>query len=189
MRLPPIAPDALTPELRHVHDEVTALMARTQPRVVAVDQQGALVGPFPAMLHFPKFGVAALSFQRVLSAEGRLPKRVREVAILSTGAGFGARYEIYAHEITGAEAGLSRAQIAALAAGERPSGLSDEEAIARDVARVLVAGRIVPSSTYERAVELLGRDGVGELVFLIGGYGLIAMLLNAFDVPVPDADA
>jgi len=46
----------------------------------------------------------------------------------------------------------------------------------------------VPASTYEHAVGLLGRDGFAELVFLAGGYGLIAMLLNAFDVPVPDAD-
>ena len=80
-------------------------------------------------------------------------------------------------------------QIATLAAGGRPSGLSDEEAVAHDVAHVLATGHILPASTYARALELLGRDGVGELVFLVGGYCLIAMVLNAFDVPVPDADA
>jgi alkylhydroperoxidase family enzyme len=189
MRLPPLAPESLTPELRHVHDEIAALLARTQPRIVALDADGALIGPFPAMLHFPQFGVPALAFQRSLSSEARLPKTVREVAILTIGAALGARYELYAHEITAAEVGLSRAQIATLAAGDRPSVLSDEEAIAHDVARVLATGRIVPASTYARALDLLGRDGVGELVFLISGYGLLAMLLNAFDVPVPDADA
>ncbi len=61
--------------------------------------------------------------------------------------------------------------------------------MAYDVARVLTSGRILPASTYARALEVLGLDGIGELVFLIGGYGLIAMLLNAFDVPVPDVDA
>ena len=188
MRLAPIAPHALVPELRHVHDEIAALMARTQPRIVARDAAGALIGPFPAMLHFPQFGVPALTFQRSLAAEARLPKAVREVAILTIGAAFGARYELYAHEITAAAIGLSPAQIATLAAGGRPSDLHDTEAIAHDVARLLASGRIVPASTYEHAVGLLGRDGFAELVFLAGGYGLIAMLLNAFDVPVPDAD-
>ena len=46
----------------------------------------------------------------------------------------------------------------------------------------------MPTSTYDRATALLGRPGVGELVFLIGGYALLAVLLNAFDVPVPDTD-
>jgi alkylhydroperoxidase family enzyme len=189
MRLPPIAPHTLPPELRHVHDEVVALVARTQQRITLLDAEGALIGPFPAMLHFPQFGVPALLFQRSLAAAARLPRTVREVAILTVGAAFGARYELYAHEITAAEVGLSAAQIASLAAGVRPAGLSDEEAVAHDIARVLTGGHSVPASTYARGLELLGRDGIGELAFLVGGYCLIAMVLNAFDVPVPEAHA
>lgn len=188
MRLPPLAPDGLTPELRHVHDEIAALMARTQPRVVSTDATGALIGPFAVMLNFPQFGIPALTFQRVVSSEPRLAKTVREVAILTVGATFGARYVVYAHEITGAEVGLPDEQIATIAAGGRPNTLSAEESIAYDIARVMATGAIVSASTYERALRLLGRDGIGELVFLISAYGMLAMLLNAFDVPVPDAD-
>lgn len=188
MRLPPLHPDALAPELRHVHDEIATLMARSQSRVVAVDESGRLVGPFPAMLRYPQFGVPALTFQRAVSVEARLPKTVREVAILTVGAAFGARYELYAHEITGAEVGIGSDQMAALVAGVRPATLNAEEAIAHDVARVLADGRILPSATYARAVDLLGQEGVGELVFLIGSYCLIAVVLNAFDVPVPGAN-
>lgn len=188
MRLPPLHPDALGPELRRVHDEIAALMARSQSRVVAVDEAGALIGPFPAMLRHPQFGVPALTFQRAVSVEARLPRTVREVAILTVGAVFGARYELYAHEITAAEVGMAAEQIAALAAGVRPPTLSAEEAIAHDIAQVLAEGRILPSATYARAVDLLGQDGVGELTFLIGSYCLVAVVLNAFDVPVPDAD-
>jgi len=107
------------------------------------------------------------------------------VAILTVGAFFGARYELYAHELTAADVGLSSDQIAILAAGGRPLDLSDAEAIAHDVARALVEGRILPASTYARALELLKQEGVGELAFLIGGYALTAIMLNAFDVPVP----
>lgn len=189
MRLSPLLPDTLSAELRAVHDEIATLVAHTQERIVIRNARGALIGPFPAMLHFPQFGVPALIFQRSLAAEACLPRTVREVAILTVGGAFGARYELYAHEITAAEVGLSRSQIATLAAGGRPPVLSDEEAIAHDVARSLATGHILPASTYARALDILGRDGVGELVFLIGGYCLIAVLLNAFDVPVPDAEA
>jgi 4-carboxymuconolactone decarboxylase len=189
MRLPPLSRDRLNTELREVHDGIASLVGSKQQRIVVLNADGALIGPFPAMLHFPKFGVPVLMFQRALAAEARLPKTVREVAILTVGAVFGARYELYAHEISEAEVGVSPAQIAILAAGGRPASLSDEEAIAHDCAHALATGHILPASTYARAIELLGRDGVGELVFLISGYCQIAIVLNAFDVPVPDADA
>jgi 4-carboxymuconolactone decarboxylase len=189
MRLPPLTRDHLSPELHEVHDGVASLVSSKQQRIVVLNAAGALIGPFPAMLHFPQFGVPALLFQRALAAEARLPKTVREVAILTVGAVFGARYELYAHEITAAEVGVAPAQIAILAAGGRPPSLSDAEAIAHDVARALATGHTLPASTYARAIEILGRDGVGELVFLISGYCQIAIVLNAFDVPVPEADA
>lgn len=189
MRLPPIPPEALSPELRVVHDEVVNLMVRTQGRVVMRDETGALIGPFPALLHFPKFGVPVAVFQRALAAEAKLAGQVREVAILTVGAAFGARYELYAHEITGVEVGLSASQVATLAAGGRPADLTEEKSVAHDVARALTAGRILPTSTYERALKLLGRDGLGELVYLIAGYCMISMLLNCYDVPIPERAA
>jgi 4-carboxymuconolactone decarboxylase len=188
MRLANLTPDTLDPERRSVHDTITALMARGQPQVVAQDAHGALIGPFPAMLHFPRFGVPALTLLAAIGTEARLPAAVRETAILTVGAHFNARYEIYAHEIMGGGAGLSTAQIATLAAGGRPVDLRPEEAIAHDVANALTRGHIVPASTYAQAIALLGEDGIGELVFLIGGYCLIALVLNCFDAPVPEAD-
>jgi len=188
MRLKPLTPDTLDPERRAVHDTIVELMVRRQPQIVAQNAQGALIGPFAAMLHFPRFGVPALRFLAAIGTEARLPARIREVAILTVGAHFHARYEIYAHEIMAAVAGLSELQIAILAIGRCPAGLTPEETIAHDMATVLAGGQTLPASTYARAVALLGLDGVGELTFLISGYCLISMALNCFDVPVPDAD-
>lgn len=188
MRLPPLLPETLSPELREVHDGIAHLVARAQEHIVMMDPQGALIGPFPALLHFPRFGIPAALFQRSLDTEARLPNDVRQVAILTVGATYGARYELYAHEITAAHCGLSPSQIAILAAGGRPSDLGEEQAIAHDVARCLLSGRILPTSTYEQAVRLLGKDGVGELAFLIGGYCLVSVLLNCFDVQVPGVE-
>jgi len=49
----------------------------------------------------------------------------------------------------------------------------------------LVTGRFLPDSAYRQAVNLLGQDGVAELFFLVGGYSLIAMILNGFDIAAP----
>ncbi len=135
--------------------------------------RGALIGPFPAMLHFPQFGVPSPLLYRSLSAEARLPKTVREVVILAVGAVFGARYQIYAHEITAAEVGLSPSQIATLVAGGRPYDLSDEEAVAFDVSHALVSGHILHTSTYAPAPILLGQEGIGELAFLVADTPLL----------------
>lgn len=186
MRIKPIPPETLSPEVRYVHDEIAGLVGRSQSQVTMLDAAGALLGPFPAMLHYPQFGIPALSFLRTLDTHATLAKTVREVAILTVGSAFGARFELYAHEIMAAAFGLSHAVIATLAAGGHPHGLTEEEAIAHVIACSLVSGRIVPDSTYKQAVHFFGQDGVAELFFLIGGYSLIAMILNGFDMPTPD---
>lgn len=186
MRLMPLSPESLSPELRNVHDTIVEVMVRGQPQIVAQDERGALIGPFPAMLHFPAFGIPALRFLGAVGSEARLAAPVRETVILTVGARFNARYEIYAHEIMGAVAGLTPAQIALLAAGGRPANLGEAALIAHDLARALVDGRTPPASLYDRAIALLGKDGVGELVFLAGAYCLIALALNCFDMPAPE---
>lgn len=186
MRIEPLKPDTLNTELRQVHDGIAALVGGSQRQVTMMNADGALLGPFPPMLHYPQFGIPALTFLRSLDNHATLDKAVREVAILTVGGAYGARFELYAHEIMAAAFGLSGSCIATLAAGGRPNGLSEQEYIAHDIANLLVKGRIVPDSTYKHAVHLLGRDGVAELYFLVSGYCLIAVILNGFDMPAPE---
>lgn len=186
MRIKPLAPDTLGPEVRYVHDEIARLIGHSQGQVNMINREGALVGPFPPMLHYPQFGIPALTFLRSLNNHATLPKMVREVAILTIGGALGARFELYAHEIMAEAFGIPSGIISTLASGGSPSGLGDQENIAHDIARTLVGGHIVPASTYKLAVKLLGQDGVAELFFLIGGYCLIATVLNGFDIPAPD---
>ncbi|KAA2239088.1 carboxymuconolactone decarboxylase family protein [Chitinophaga agrisoli] len=189
MRIKPIPPDSLGPEVRYVHDEAASLVGRSQSQVNMLDPAGALLGPFIPMLHYPQFGIPALSFLRTLDTQSTLAKTVREVAILTVGGAYGARFELYAHEIMAKVSGISSANIAALAAGGQPYGLHEEENIAHVIAFSLISGHIIPDATYKQAVDLLGRDGVAELFFLIAGYSLIAIILNGFDIPAPDRTA
>lgn len=183
MRVNPVNPKEMSPEVLHVHDEVIKLITHSQGPVQMLNKDGALVGPFPPMLRFPQFGIPALSFVRSLDNHSILPAKVREVAILTIGAAFGARFELYAHEIMARNLGLSPAVVSALASGICPSELNQGEAIAYQIASVLAKGRIIPDSSFNLAKHLLGEDGVAELIFLVGAYTLLAMVLNGFDVP------
>jgi len=186
MRIEPLAPETLNAEVRYVHDEIAKQVGRAQGQVTMLDDRGALTGPFPPMLRYPQFGLPALGFIRTLDMHATLDKKVREVAILTVGAAFNARFELYAHEIMAEAFGLSGDVIASLAAGCRPNGLTAHEAMAHDIAKVLVSGRIVTTAIYKQAVSLFGKDAVAELIFLISGYCFIATVLNGFDVPAPD---
>lgn len=186
MRINPLHPEKMNSEVRSVHNEVLNLITRSQGSVNMLDAQGSLIGPFPPMLQFSQFGIPALSFIRSLDSYGTLPKKVREVAILTVGSAFGARFELYAHEIMAQHFGFALTAISSLSSGNRPSELSEEESISYEIAHVLVKGRIIPDSTYTYAVQLLGDDGIAELIFLVGAYIMLATVLNGFDVPVPE---
>lgn len=186
MRIEPLGPEALGPEQRAVHDGIAQLIGHSQGQVNMMNAEGALLGPFPPMLHYPQFGIPALTFLRSLDNHATLDKAVREVAILTVAGMLNARFQLYAHETMAAAHGLSKPIIATLASGGSPSGLTAEQSITHDIARTLVSGRVVPDATYALGTELLGRDGVAELFFLVGGYCLIATVLNGFDIAAPD---
>ena len=121
-----------------------------------------------------------------LSAAPTLPRPVREVAILVTGAHFRAAYAIYAHVLTAESRGLDDDKLATIIAGERPSNLTREESIAYDVASALLSGHVLPALTYRQAVAAFGESSTMELIYLVGAYCLVSLTLNGFDVGVPE---
>lgn len=188
MRLAPIQPADLNPTGRSLHNEIVKRMAKSLFAFDSRDARGGLLGPFPPLLRFPIFGEPAFRFLDTLVEGASLPATVREIAILVVGARFNARYELYSHEKMAEATDLVAAQISAIVAGQRPSDLSDAQSAAYDFAAASVATGSVPNATYNRAVHHFSEDGVGELAFLVGGYALICILLNAFDMPVPDTE-
>ncbi len=186
MRLEPIAPKDLTNEQRELNEKMVEGVRKSLHGFKSEREDGALIGPFPAMLHFPQFGAAAWEVFTALSKNSTLPKSSHEIAILVTGARLNSRYELYSHERVAAGAGLSEAKIAAITAGQRPTDLTKEEAIAYDVASRLMQGGQLGDTTYKAAVSAFGDQGTAELFYLIGCYCLISVLLNGYDVPVPE---
>lgn len=185
MRLPVLDPEHLGAEQRDLYDDMVDVIDRNFGELIARRPDGALVGPFNAWLHFPKFGRTAWAFNRALWDHGVLPGDIHQMVILVTAARLGARYEIYGHEYFAMRAGLSREKVATICAGERPTDLSAAERAAYDMAAGLNRGASLPETTYQVALAQFGADGVAEITFLVGCFSMVAVTLNAFDVSVP----
>lgn len=186
--MPPIKPNDLSDEQRRLDEHARRIMNGQRVPFTSTDENGALVGPFPVMLRFPGLARPLLEWFTTVTSGSVLPARVREVAILTTGARYGAAYELYSHSRVATAVGLSDSIVAGLVAGQRPSELTPEETVAHDVAAGLYAGAPLPGALYRAAVGCFGEAGTAELVFLIAQYASISLVLNAYDVPLP-ADA
>jgi hypothetical protein len=185
MRLSPIPPDQLNQPQRALHEKMQHGITQYLQGFVSARPDGALIGPFNPMLHFPQFGGPGWALTGALAENSILPKPAHETAILTVAAAFNTRYEIYAHEHVAGKAGLASAKIATITAGQRPGDLSVDEGAAYDVASVLARGRQLPESTYQAAVQAFGETGVAELIYLVGAYCLVSVILNAYDISVP----
>ncbi len=186
MRLPLIPNDSLTAEQKPLYDDMKGGIKQNFKGFTAINEKGELIGPWNPWLRYPKFGKPVWELVKAMSVSPKLPRPIREIAILVTGAKFRAAYEIYAHVLAAELRGLPDQKIATIVAGERPSDLSNDEAIAYDVASSLVSGGVLPALTYQRAVGAFGDVGAAELIYLVGLYCAVSVTLNGFNVPVPE---
>jgi 4-carboxymuconolactone decarboxylase len=186
MRLPPIAPEALSEQQRPLYDSMMAGVSAKYTGFKTSRDDGAILGPWSAWLHDPELGQAFWFVTKTMTKARRIPDNARQIAILVVGARFGAAYEIYAHEAVAVDTHkMSGQRIATLVSGSRPGDLSDEEGAAYDVAHALVNGGILPEPTYRCALGLFGQAGLNELIYLVGHYCFVSVTLNGFDIPVP----
>ncbi len=58
------------------------------------------------------------------------------------------------------------------------------EGVAYDVAALLNRGGQLPETTYQAGCATFGDQGMAELVYLVGGYCLVSVILNAYDISV-----
>ncbi|QFT54858.1 carboxymuconolactone decarboxylase family protein [Microbulbifer sp. THAF38] len=188
MRIPPIAPGDLSQEQKPLYEDMCTEMKSYFSGFIKSRKDGALLGPWAPAIRYPKFGKPWWDYVKAIADNPSLPKTVREVAILATGAHFKAGYELYAHSAIGEKLHLEADKIATIAAGERPSDLSREEGIAYSVAVSLAAGGRLPRATWKMAVEVFGEDSAAELIFLVAGYHQVSAILNGFDVCIPSED-
>ncbi len=189
MRLPLIAPAELSAEQRPFYDDMKAVIEKNLQGFKTIADNGALMGPWNPWLHEPKFGKPIWDLTLAMSVSPSLPRPVREVVILVTGAAFHSGYELYAHVVAAERCGLSDDKLATIVSGQRPPDLTREEGVAYDVAASLLHHGTLPELSYRAAVQAFGQHGAAELIYLVGFYCLVSVTLTGFNVPVPESEA
>lgn len=171
-----------------------AALDDAQAEVLAPFQErGAVLNIFRTLAHKPKALKGFLSWGNyVLSKRNSLPERERELAILRTGFNCKSGYEFAQHRRVGLGCGLTEAEVERVKQGpDAPEWNALDSAILR-AADELVHDHFVSNDTWS-ALEALGDEGRMDLVFSIGQYTQVSMMLNSFGVQLekgtePDPD-
>jgi alkylhydroperoxidase family enzyme len=187
MRLKLIKPADLTSAQKPLYEDMKQGIENNFKGFTAICESGELIGPWNPWLSFPLVGQPMWELVKALSNSktSSLPKPVREIAILATGAKFRSGYELYAHVLMAEMKGLDESSIASVVAGQRPESLGEDECCAYEVVSSLLRGGVLPELLYKKAIDRFGQDGAAELIYLIGLYCMISITLNGFDVPIP----
>lgn len=160
-------------------------LQKTMARHVLDGPRTAMTGPFNMMLRSPVMGDYAQELGAQVRFNSTLPAPLREMAILMSARHWTAHYEWSSHKAIALEAGLSPAIIAAIAAGQRPSMLTAAEAALYDFCAELLEQKHVGDATLAAATAAFGEQGTVEIIFTLGYYGLVSMLLNVDEHPLP----
>ena len=160
----------LTTDQKRVYDDIAA-----GPR-------GSVRGPLAVWLNRPELADAAQSLGRYCRYDCSLPKKLRELAILTTARIWDAEFEWAAHVNHAREAGLSEEIIHALRNDLDVPLTPGAEIVVYDVIHRLNTTRALPNALYAKAIDILGRDQFVDLIGLLGYYSLISMTIKAFEI-------
>ena len=186
-RLPLFEPSKLSASQQSLYADIRSTMVPWAEKsgFMGATSDGRLVGPFNPALLSPGISAPFLALQEAEQKHTTLDQRTRQVVILAVGAVWKAPYELYAHSACARAAGLSNECIARLVAGGTSDELTEKERTACLFTHQLSARYGVDTSTYERAVQLFGQQGVMDITYLAGTYFIVCGILNAFHVPAP----
>ena len=136
-------------------------------------------GPFLALLRSPEVMTPAEILGEYLQFKTVLPPKLREFVILITARQWTQDTEWNSHVNIAVKDGLSLEIAKALAAGERPTGMSDDEAAVYDFCDELHRNHSVSDAAYAKAVAKFGEQGVVDIVSVNGYYTWFAMIMNS----------
>lgn len=173
-RMPQLPTAVLTPEQQ---EAVAAISAG--PR-------GALFGPFVPLLRSPGAMVRLQEVGAYLRFGSGLPKAVLELAILQVARARNQAFEWGYHCPLALDAGVPRDVVADVAAGREPRSMQEPLATGYAIVAHVLADDAIPDELYDRAIDLLGEEGLIDLVVCAGYYTTLAMVMNTTGT---DADA
>ncbi|HMN55405.1 MAG TPA: carboxymuconolactone decarboxylase family protein [Sphingopyxis sp.] len=147
---------------------------------------GRVLNIFRTLAHAPRALTAFLGWgSYILSRRNALPERDRELVILRTGYNCRSGYEWTQHKRIGLDCDLSEAEIERIKAGPDAEGWSDLDRAMLRATDELTGQHFVTDATWA-ALAPLGDKGRMDLVFTVGQYTQVSMILNSFGIQVEE---
>jgi alkylhydroperoxidase family enzyme len=139
-----------------------------------------------AVAHHPHLLEPFLAFAAALAGRGALPRRVSELLALRAAWNCRSAFEWGHHSVYARAAGLSEAEIDAVAAGPTAASWSDEERALLAAADELHASQTVSDATWARLAARWNQAQLVEIPFVVGHYTMLSMVAGAAQVPLED---
>lgn len=171
-RLPDLQLDKLTPQQRRVYDEIAA-------------HHPSVRGLWAIWLTVPEIADLAHKFYMLLRVPGKLDPRLVVLLVLVTARHWSSQLEWFLHESQAREVGIPADVIEAIRARRPPTFVREDDRLVYDVVSEINDTKTLCPATYGRAVAMLGRELLVELVTTAGFYAMVSMMLNVFDAEVP----
>jgi len=168
--------DQVSPEHRPVFDAVA-------------EGRGSVRGPFSLLMYSPPLCERVLNQSNFLRFQSSVKPKEGELAIIATAREKDCPFVWAAHVTLARKAGTREEAITAVRERKDVSGFPpDERAIISYVRQLLRTNR-VDQAVFDALKDRYGVPWVVELTGIIGHYGLVTGLLNAFEMkPAPEAE-
>jgi 4-carboxymuconolactone decarboxylase len=151
--------------------------------------RGGVRGPFGVLLHSPELCRRHLDVGTFLRTGARPSPATRELGIVATARERDCPYVWAAHAPAARTAGVSEAAVQAVRDGRETARLSEDERDVVDYVRQLLRAARVDQPLFDRLRDRHGVTWLVELTCLVGHYGIVAGILNAFELaPAPTAE-
>ena len=169
-RLAPIDETNLSADQRRGYDD---LMSRF----------GVIAGPFGVWLRSVELLEHGLKLQEMFASRVKLERRLIELAIMLTARLTTAQFAWDVHERHALKFGISSDILEAIRERRTPVFTREDERVVYDIAMELNIRRSLSEANFQQGIAMFGEQAMVELVGAIGYYGMIALTLNAFNVP------
>ena len=178
-RLPAVRRDDLDSEGRRIYDLLTS---------PGNGYENGLRGPLGMWMYSPQMAEGAWMLRQRVRYGTEKNQRLTELTIIATAREISNQYEYSAHEPLARAAGLEEGIMdfvkyrRPMSEADSVPGMGETEKLIIRFAREIISEPRVSSATFSAAREMLGEEGLMDLVGLIGYYQFVAMTLKAFDV-------
>jgi 4-carboxymuconolactone decarboxylase len=145
--------------------------------------RGRLLAPYKIWLHSPGLMRAMEQLGTFLNHHSSLTEREVELGICLVAQHWVGEYVFASHARRCLDLGFSPAVIEAIQGGREPELPDAREHAVYEVARMAARPGPGPDAAFDGAVAALGRDGLAEVICLLGYYSAVAIGMKLHRVP------